>query len=137
MIDLDQLAESAEQTFEVVVKRGKDGTKAGFIVVGPQSKQFRHAKRTLDVLGVRVARQNKGSLPDFDSDAGDEFVADQTAASRRVIAESCTVGWFNVFRGGKEVEFSVENLKQILGLMPWAVDLIAAEVQNEANFTKG
>jgi hypothetical protein len=138
-INLDLAAESANNTYEVVVKEDDDGSKAGFMVVGTTSEQFAKAKREMDIAGVRFARNRRGvGKIDWKGSEGDEIIADQKSEANRIIARNCVVDWFGFVVGkGDEVkplEFTPGNLEKVLNLFPAFSDRIAAEVQSEENF---
>jgi hypothetical protein len=136
-INIDLAVESAQNTFDVVVKSDDaDGSKAGFTVVGTMSAEFAKARREMELSGIRLARSKKGKV-DWQGAEGDELIADQRAAGNLVIAKHCTVGWFGFFVGKDDpqpFEFTPENLDRVLSLFPLFADRIATEVQNEENF---
>ncbi len=134
--DIEDIEASRSKTFNVEVGALEDGTPVGFIVLGTASDEYQKARRASELLGVKIAAASK-TVIDMSTDKGAERIVDGTARSRRIVIDHCVVGWFGFTMGGKPAEFTPENLDRLLKARPNWVDILAREIENDANFTEG
>ena len=134
--DIEEIESSRDKTFDVVVGSLEDGTPVGFRVLGTASDQYQKARRATELVGVKIAASSKTTI-DMSTDKGAEKLVDGTARSRRIIVDHCVVGFFGFTMGGQPAEFSPANLDRLLKARPNWVEVLAREIENDANFTGG
>lgn len=135
--DINDLASTAQLTYDVQVGQRDDGSPVGFKVLGQASEEYDRAEREVQVLNVREATERR-SPADIDSEEGAERWAAGVAARRQIVIKHCVVGWYGFTIGQDQpAEFNAENLARVLGARKDWVRRLANAIETEANFTKG
>lgn len=130
--DLDQIAQSNAATCRVIVAGNGDDA-AGFVLVGPNSDQFRAAERAISIEGIMEAEKRRVAL-DLSRPEDAAKMYDNMESRRETLLQHCVVDWFGFKRNGDPVPFSREALVPVLRARPqWAKRLVA-EIENTANF---
>ena len=139
--DIDQLDETSETSYRVVVGRNPDvdgapGEDAGFLIVGPNSTQFQDVEREISVLNLLQAEKRKRALDLGNAEDARLFV-DGNADRRELLVKRCTIGWFGLKQNGQDADFTPANLDRVLKSRPAWVKRIAGEIETLSNFDKG
>lgn len=134
--DIEDIEAAGKNTFNVEVGTREDGTPVGFTILGSSSEEYRKARRAIELIGIKSAAKARGPI-DMSTDEGAERVADSTDEGRQILLQHCVVGWFGFTMGGQPAEFTPENLQRLLKTKTNWIDLIAREIENDANFIAG
>lgn len=135
-MDIAQLEEIGEATYEVVVATTSTGDDVSFTVKGTASEAYRKALRAAEVYGIKSAAQRK-KLTDMTTDDGAQIAADNTERVRQIMLEHCVVGWKGFTVNGEPAELNVENLRRVFKLRPAWAERVLREIETDTNFTQG
>jgi hypothetical protein len=126
-----------EQVSRVIVVTNADGDdECGFIVVGKNSQQYQDAQHQIRVEGLKRSSKRKTQI-DTSTDQGAATLAKTIERNEITLAKAVVVGWFGFKSGGKEAPFNSAMLDKMFAVKPTWKDKINAQVENEANFSKG
>lgn len=137
-MDLNALMADAEQavTFKVAISQTEDGDdKAGFVILGKDSKEYQAAARAIRIEGLKKSSKRKTSL-DTSTDEGAGIVARLIDSNETTLALAVVVDWFGFSSNGAVVSFNKEIVGKLFAKYPTWREAVSAALENNANFMK-
>lgn len=130
MLDIKNIIESQSAAIEIHHPITREPLGATITLAGPEHPKRKSIRFSLQ-RRVRAQIAKSGRAPMRDPEEDD-------AENIRLLAE-CTLGWYGIMDGGKEIPFSQEAAEELYGRpeMGWLREQLVAALDERENFIKG
>jgi len=105
-----------------------DGTETDIVITVASQDSEQYRKKTLESRNKRMKDLQRGKKSQLTAEQLDEGGVDLLVA--------CTIGWQNVEKDGKPLEFNDENVRSLYADFPWIKDQVDEAIADRANFMK-